>query len=132
MYDHRSSDYFIHSDTFGIECHPCKSVVAEQRRHVAGMKRMRTIVGIIVRPGIHERIGSVAAAPASTVYMESQNRVAARSRAARQASYFGNDDRTVIRRIKCDRSMDVWMFIVPAQNCRRCGPALGYGPQKPS
>ena len=51
MDDDRMSDDILRIEPVRIYRHPCSSVIAKQRRQVAGMRRMRGILRIIVTAG---------------------------------------------------------------------------------
>lgn len=54
-------------------CHPCETVVPEQRRHIALMSRMRAGRGIIMLPGVGIRVAAVSGAGIALVDMEAED-----------------------------------------------------------
>lgn len=53
--------------------HPCKTIISEQRRHVAFMSRMRAGHGIIMAPGVCIRVVAVPGAGAALVNVEAED-----------------------------------------------------------
>ena len=73
MYDDCFADDFIDGKAVGQEQFQRIAVISPQRKQVAGMTRMRTAVGIIVRKSVGKRVRRISGTGAAAVDMERKN-----------------------------------------------------------
>ena len=75
MNNHGFPDDLRNAKSIGCKNQQCASVYAKQRRHIAGMIRMRAVVRVQMHPRIGKRIGRSSGACLPAVNVECKNRV---------------------------------------------------------
>lgn len=73
MQDNGSADYFLHGEPVGEKHQKRIAPIAEKRRKVAGMRRVRTVSGVIMDTGIGKGVLRVPGTRMSFMDMESEN-----------------------------------------------------------
>lgn len=113
MYNHNSPDYFFNGKPVCQKNRNSLSVVAEKRRQVARMKRMRAIILIEMLTHICKRIFSIAGTGVSAVYVKTEYLLTAPVSGIWQSVNVRVYQCTVFYGLKSDNSVYIGIFPAP-------------------